>query len=122
MRSIIKILLILGIILINLFTFGFSIKPAVHGQFALTSQTVVYVDPSNITDITLIPSKNFTIALKISNVTDLKGLDIQLSWNASILNYTNHVVKIPVEDYTDGILHEPIMQVKNEVNATAGAC
>ena len=122
MRSVIKILLILGLILINLFTFGFSIKPAVHGQFALTSQTVVYVDPSNITDITLSPSKNFTIAVKISNVTDLIGLDIQLSWNASILNYTSHVVKIPVESYTDGILHEPIMQVKNEVNATAGTC
>ena len=79
--------------------------------------TVVYVDPENITgglnDI-------FTIDVVVFNVTDLYGVDIRFSWDPSILEYVSHTAKIPVEDYPDGILHEPGMSIKDDVNATEG--
>ncbi|MEE8632215.1 MAG: CARDB domain-containing protein [Candidatus Bathyarchaeia archaeon] len=58
--------------------------------------------------------------VEIYNITGLFGLEIQLSWNASLLNYTSHIVKIPVETYPDGVLHNPSFQVVNEVNITGG--
>jgi len=81
---------------------------------------ILFVEPANITDSTLIPFQEFTIKVKIQNVTNLYDLDIQMSWNASILNYTSHTVKIPVEDYPDGVLHEPVLLIKDKVNQTAG--
>lgn len=82
--------------------------------------TTVFVDPANITDPTLTPPKEFTVEIKLWNVTNLYGIDIQMSWNASLLNYTHHTVKIPVEKYSDGILHEPGMNIKDEVDREAG--
>jgi len=115
--KLIATLLILGTLLISS---GFNVKPVVHGNYTQTSLPIVYVAPANITNPSLTPSENLTIEVWISNVTDLKGFDIQLRWNASILNYTSHVVKVPVESYPDGVLHEPVLEVKNEVNVTAG--
>lgn len=82
--------------------------------------TTVFVCPANITDPTMTPPKKFAIEVKIKNVTNLYGLDIQMSWNTSILNYTTHTMKIPVEKYPDGVLHEPALLIKNEVDKTAG--
>lgn len=120
MRYVFEILLTVGLMLTTAFASGFDLKPAVDGQPAASDIPVVHVDPSNITDLGLTPLQNFTIQLKISNVTDLYGFDIRLSWNASVLNYTSHIVKIPVEDYPDGVLHKPVLPVKNEANATTG--
>jgi len=116
--KLIATLLILGLV----FSSGVYVTPVVHGNYTQTSLPKVYVDPANITNPALTPSKNFTIEVKIANVTDFYGFDIQLSWNTSILNYTSHVVKVPVETYPDGVLHEPTFQVKNEINITAGTC
>jgi hypothetical protein len=114
--NLIATLLILGLV----FSSGFSVTPVVHGNYTQTSLPKVYVDPANITNPTLIPQKNFTIEVKIANITDFYGFDIRLSWNTSVLNYTSHTVKIPVENYPDGALHEPVLEIKNEVNTTAG--
>lgn len=117
MKSTSKILIVLNIVLASLWAWGF---PTITGLPCKTSLTSVYVDPSNITDTTITPFENITIAVKISNVTELYGFDIQLNWNTSILNYTSHIVKIPVETYSDGILHQPVLAVKNEVNTSMG--
>jgi hypothetical protein len=95
-------------------------QPSARGAVAQTDLPQVSVHPSNITDPALGPSENITIAVNIANVTDLAGFDIQLSWNASLLNYTSHVVEVPVENHPGGVLHEPVMTIKDEVNATAG--
>ncbi len=116
----IKTLLILGVILTTFLVFRPGTKLTVQGNPVQSNLPVVDVDPSEITAPELTPSENVTISVRISNVTDLKGFDIRLGWNSSILNYTSHLVKIPVETYPDGVLHEPELQIKNEVNATAG--
>jgi hypothetical protein len=79
---------------------------------------VVYVDPSTVTG--LLPSQNFTVAVKIANVTNLYGFDIRLQWDPSILDYVSHVAKWPVETYPDGVLYSPGFKLKDEVNTTAG--
>jgi len=86
--------------------------------YAVTDSTVVFIDPSSIRDLQ--PQATFSIALKIGNVTNLYGLDIQFKWDPTILEYINHTVKIPVETYPDGVLHNPILPIKDEVNATGG--
>lgn len=79
---------------------------------------LVYVDPPTVTG--LLPSQNFTITVKVANVTGLFGFDIQLRWDPAILDYVSHTAKMPVDTYPEGVLYEPIMQLKNIVNATAG--
>ncbi|MCW4051674.1 MAG: hypothetical protein NWE78_00515 [Candidatus Bathyarchaeota archaeon] len=118
LRSAILLLLFLST---ALFTFR-SDEPA-EASLNLTpkSETKVHVKPALIKDTALIPSNNFTVELRISNVTDLYGFDIVLRWNASLLNYTSHSLKIPVEDYPGGVLYKPIFLVGNQVNITAGS-
>ncbi|MDH5704101.1 MAG: right-handed parallel beta-helix repeat-containing protein, partial [Aigarchaeota archaeon] len=50
----------------------------------------------------------------------LYGLDLRLRWDPAILEYVNHTVFVSVEDYPDGILHEPIFELKDEVDPAAG--
>ncbi len=108
---------------------------------------VVYIDPQN---ASAAPGENFSISVKIFNLSDsfyatdeawhpgeplgppgvlynyslgnLFGLDIRISWDPLILEYLSHTVKVPVEYFPDGILHKPIIHVKDEVDPTAGTC
>ncbi len=103
--------------------FGFELDQPAETSLNLTpmSETKVHIEPALIEDTTLIPSTNFTVELRISNVTDLYGFDIILRWNASLLSYSSHLLKIPVEDYPGGVLHEQTFLVANQVNTTAGS-
>ena len=78
----------------------------------------VYVDPPAILDLD--PCNYFNISIKIDNVTSLYGLDVQFSWNPTVVEYVSHTVKIPRNTYPDGVLYNPILPIKNEVNASAG--
>jgi len=73
----------------------------------------VYVDPQN---VTAFPGETFVITVKVANVTNLFGLELGFAWNPAIIKYVNHTVMMPMEDFPGGILHKPIMMVKNEVN------
>lgn len=55
----------------------------------------------------------------IENVSNLYSLDIQFSWDPTLLEYVSHTVKSPVEDYPNGILHAPVWRVIDEVKTTA---
>ena len=83
-------------------------------------ETVIFVDPPLIKDLP--PSSEFSIDVKIANVSNLWAFDIKLTWDPEILEYVSHETKVPVETYPEGILHEPIQQVKNEVNSDEGYC
>ena len=110
-----------------------------------TDMPLTYVDPENVTAPL---GETFTVSVKVFNLTDnfyttgkewelggplpprdtrynyslgnLYGLDIQFSWDHTLLEYVSHTVTIPVEDHPDGLLYEPTMVVKDEVDATAG--
>lgn len=82
------------------------------------TDTVVRADPSLILDIP--PSQNFNLTIKIENVNFLYGFDISVRWDPSVLGYVDHITKVPVEDYPDGVLYEPFLKIKDEVNETKG--
>ena len=51
---------------------------------------------------------------------NIMGFDIQFSWDPEILEYVSHTQNIPVEDYPNGILHEPLIPLKDEVDSETG--
>jgi hypothetical protein len=79
--------------------------------------TVVYVDPVEVKD--LFAPTQFTISVKLANVTNFYGIDLQFTWDPTIIKYVSHVKKIPVESNPGGVLHSPTIPVKNEVDETA---
>ena len=60
----------------------------------------------------------FKVECWIYNITDLYGVDIQITWDTDWIRYVNHTKKIPVETYPDGILHSPTIPVHDDVNET----
>lgn len=106
---------IIFIILIAMLTSTMLFNPRIAFS---QEKPLLYVDPPTIKDIP--PSENFTVSLKIANITDFYGFGITFSWDPAILDYVSHTLTVPVEDYPDGILHESVIIVRNEVNATAG--
>ena len=87
-------------------------------QKVYSQQTRVYVNPPEIRDLQ--PSQYFKIEVIIENVSNLYGIDIQFGWDPSVIEYVNHTAKVPVEDYPDGVLHEPVIFVHDDVNETGG--
>jgi len=136
-------ILFLGFTLMSLF----HVSPAntQSSSELATDMPVVYVDPQ---DLFVHSGEVFTTDVKIFNLTNniyhadhawnsgeslpqpgtdynyslgnLYGLDIRLSWDPTLLHYVNHTVKIPVETYPDGVLHEHVIPLKDEANVTAG--
>jgi len=69
---------------------------------------------------TIPPGTQFTLTVKIYDVVNLYGLDLMLQWDTEYFDYVSHAVKIPVETYPEGVLHNPIMPIKNDVDTVAG--
>jgi hypothetical protein len=135
------------VIFIGIFglSFNMNITSVKSSSNFPTDMPVVYVDPQN---VSMSPGETFSISVKIFNLTDtiyactdiwepgqplpppgsqhvytlgnLYGLDIQFSWDPTVLEYVSHSVKIPVETYTDGVLHEPLIDIIDNVDATTG--
>jgi hypothetical protein len=61
-----------------------------------------------------------TLAARIDDVDDLWAFDLFTEWNTTYLEYVDHVAKVPVEAYTDGLLHEPVLLIRDDVNASEG--
>lgn len=81
----------------------------------------VYVTPEEASGRLL--GEIFTVTIGIRDLDkNLYGFDIMLKWDSSSLEYLTHEVKVPIEAYPNGILHEPILEVKNEVDMAEGTC
>jgi hypothetical protein len=107
----------------NAFTADKSRPNATYGPAAVrVVPEMIELGPENVT------GEEFTVAIVVEDVTDLAGLDIQIMWNTTYLDYVNHTATVPVEDYPlqqnpspyGGILYKPILQLKDEANTTAG--
>jgi len=86
-----------------------------------TASTIVRFDPAT---IELGPEycvgETFTLAARIDNVGYLYGFEFKIIWNTTYLEYVNHMLKLPIEMYPDGILYEPLLVIKNQVNTSEG--
>jgi len=68
-----------------------------------TPETVVKVEPySNYATL----GETFTINITVVDVQNLYGVDVTLYWNASILQAVSVDLRLGVESYPDGVLHE----------------
>ena len=109
---------IAALIIITLFTMGFIGGVPTKTAHAEASTAKLRVVPSLIKDLE--PGEEFSVNITIEDVENLYGIEIEFTWNPSIIEYVSHEVKIPVESYPEGVLHEPVLEVKDEVNAAAG--
>ena len=134
---------ILLLLIISVPTFVVSISPAT-GELP-HNMPIVYIDPmySYASGETI-----FNVSVKVFNLTDsiystddlwklgkslpppgirykytlgnMYGFRVRLSWDPLILEYMSHVIKTPVEDYPDGVLHGPLLVVQGDLNSSAG--
>ncbi len=75
--------------------------------------TIVSVEPNNV----IIPvGGTFDIVVEITDVENLFGFDIRMSWNPHIVKYVSHTVTVPVENYPNGVLYRPFFLLKDEAN------
>jgi len=106
---------VLPLVAALLFSFGAIIKPA-----GASSTPVVKVDPPLVEYFLNAVGREFTVAVKIFNVTNLYGFDVKLRWNTTVLDYVSHSIRVPRNTYANGLLWNPVMQLANAVNTTAG--
>jgi len=67
------------------------------------SNTTVAVNPGTVSAII---DETVTVNVTVSNVQNLYGLDVTLMWNPSILTVQNIDIRLGVESFPDGVLHE----------------
>jgi nitrous oxidase accessory protein len=107
-------------VLLYLISVFFSMVPLISTSSPLDS-TVVRLDPAT---IELGPEycvdETFTLAAKIDDVEYLTGVGIQIKWDITYIEHVEHIVKIPIEDYPDGVLHGTILQVADKVDEKLG--
>jgi len=76
-------------------------------------------------DLSTIPiGETFTISVVISGLNghNLYGFDIEFRWDVQVVKYVCHEVKVPIELNYGGVLHQPILEVINSVDAENGIC
>ena len=116
-RLAILIAVFLAGLLISAFNQPFSLVRA--SPDLPSDMPVLFIDPL---DPFVAPGDNLTISVKIFNLTNsnLAGLDIRLSWDPTILNYTSHTKTIPSDTFPWGILYAPTVPFIDEVDEGIG--
>ncbi len=97
---------------------SFSISVAIGLGSEPNSYPVVSTYPERIVDVDI--GETFTISFVVLDIENLYGFDIKLKWDPTIIEYVSHVVMAPVESYEEGVLHDPVLLVKDEVDLATG--
>jgi len=82
-----------------------------------TAETAIKVEPSASTAHV---GETFTIAISVTDVENLYGVEVILRWDASVLHIVNVDVRLGIEDHADGVLHTPIYPYVNETKEAEG--
>jgi len=93
-------------------------------DLSIIPETVVKGNATGV-DIT---RENFTIAVVIENIVNLYGLDVRIAWDPTYLQYIEHTVTMPIEDFPDpippspypGTLSGTLLTIKDEVDPING--
>ena len=86
---------------------------------------IVRVEPIPTIHLNLQPTEirvgqTLTVEAQVTNVHNLYGLDVRFSWNTTFLDYVSYTVTIPIENHPNGILHEPVKTINEDLNHTRG--
>jgi hypothetical protein len=65
-------------------------------------------------------SATFTVDITISNVKNLYGVDVSLSWNKDILRITGASSQLGVESHPGGVLHQSVYVAENSMSQQTG--
>lgn len=88
--------LFFGTIIVSLILSAFVGLRYATSEGARQEETVVRFIPSS---ATVGCGEVFTVALVIENVEDLVAFDVKFKWNTTAMQYINHTLTVPVEDY-----------------------
>jgi hypothetical protein len=83
----------------------------VCGLLAISSINAVFAQSNTVVRAVASSSQprigdTLTVNITISNVQNLFGVDVTLSWNTTVLSVTNAKSLLGVETYPEGVLHE----------------
>ncbi len=88
------------------------------------SDTIIRVEPyQSFAEV----GETFSVKVTLNNVENLYGLEVEVFWNASILEVVTITPKLGRELYIDGVLHEiqgtaPIQIYQNKTTQELGKC
>jgi len=98
-----------------------TVRSAVPPSNGLPSQCpTVQVTPDSVVGVSVGETFNVTVAVSGLAGKNLYGFDINFTWDTSVLRYVSHDVEVPVEAYSGGVLHQPVVEIMNQVNSSAG--
>lgn len=98
-----------------------TVRSAVPLSNGLPSQyPAVQVTPDNVVGVSVGETFNVTVAVSGLAGKNLYGFDINFTWDTSVLQYVSHDVEIPVETCPGGVLHQPVVEIMNQLNQSAG--
>ena len=103
----------LALILLLLASFIAIGIPAAHAQ---ATTLALVPSPQSVTNA----GEQVTFSCYVDDVTDLYGFGIKIEWDTTELAYFSHVLTVPVETYSEGVLHSSVIVVKDAVDIPAG--
>ena len=59
--------------------------------------------------------QNFTVSVGVNDVKNLYGVQINVTWTASVLTLVHSDLRIDLKNHTDGVLHDPIIIFRNNI-------
>jgi hypothetical protein len=86
-------------------------------QAVSAQTTTVKAEPST---TALVVGQTLTVNIKISNVQNLYGVDVTLSWNTSVLKVISNASLLGVESHPNGVLHESVDIAEASVSQQIG--
>jgi hypothetical protein len=98
---------------------SFIVTGIVHVANAQDS-VLVKVEPELIEYHANATGQQFNVSVKIYNVSNLYGFDLQLKWNTTYFEYVSHTAKVPKNTSSDGVLYSPILPLRDDVDDVAG--
>jgi hypothetical protein len=99
----------------------FTVRSEVPSSSGLSSQyPTVQVTNDSVAGMSVGETFNVTVAVSGLADKNLYGFDINFTWDTNVLQYVSHDVKAPVETYSGGVLHQPVVEIMNQVNPSAG--
>jgi len=114
-----KLYIIATILLVSIAFFGFGVAGSESGLQSSNSIPAITVYPDGLLDVEV--GETFEVNICVSDVACLYGFDIEFKWDPTIIEYVSHTVMAPVETYEAGVLHSPILLLKDDVNLTSGS-
>jgi hypothetical protein len=106
------------LVLLILLIIGF-VGALQYKEVAANPTAKLQVVPQLIKDLGV--GAEFIINATIEDVENLYGFEIEFTWNPTILTCVSYKAKVPVETYPEGVLYQPVLKVKEQLNNTGGS-